>query len=182
MQRILTAIRLFFRILWSAETARKAEQVLKSGGPEPGACQLSRTHGKEQAAHQPLARSDALTLLATLQREARWIDFIKEPLGNYTDVQIGAAARDVHRDCGKVIERLFALRPLVAENEGAEVEVPVDFDHGRYRLTGQLTGAPPFHGRIVHHGWEASRTELPIWSGGKTAANVIAPVEVEVTS
>ncbi|MBN1852461.1 MAG: DUF2760 domain-containing protein, partial [Pirellulales bacterium] len=161
MQRILTAIRLFFRILWSAETARKAEQVLKSGGPEPGAGQLSRTHGKEQAAHQPLARSDALTLLATLQREARWIDFIKEPLGNYTDVQIGAAARDVHRDCGKVIERLFALRPLVAENEGAEVEVPVDFDHGRYRLTGQVTGIPPFHGRIVHHGWEASRTELP---------------------
>ena len=59
------------------------------------------------------ARSEAITLLATLQREARFVDFIKEPLDGYSDAQIGAAARDVHRDCGKVLDRLFAIQSLV---------------------------------------------------------------------
>ena len=65
------------------------------------------------------ARSEAITLLATLQREARFVDFIKEPLDGYSDAQIGAAVRDVHRDCGKVLDRLFAIRSLVDQEEGS---------------------------------------------------------------
>jgi len=182
MYRILTAIRAFFHILLSADTACKIERVLRSAGQETGQDRSQNMKNKEPPPPKSLARSDALTLLATLQREARLIDFIKEPLHNYTDTQIGAAARDVHRDCGAVIERLFAIRPLVSENEGAEIEVPFGFDTGRYRLTGQVTGVPPFHGQIVHHGWEASRSELPTWSGSKMAERVVAPIEVELKS
>ena len=73
------------------------------------------------------ARSEAVTLLATLQREARFIDFIMEPLASYSDAQIGAAARDVHRDCGKVLERMFSLQSILAEEEGSQVEVTAGF-------------------------------------------------------
>ena len=68
-------------------------------------------------------RSDSLTLLAALQREARFIDFVKESLEGFTDAQIGAAARDVHRDCGLVLQRLFGIEPATSEPEGAELEV-----------------------------------------------------------
>jgi len=127
-----------------------------------------------------VVRSEAISLLATLQREARLVDFIKEPLDDYTDAQIGAAVRDIHRDCAAVLERLFGLEPVVDQEEGTEVEVPAGFDSGRFRLTGNVTGQPPFRGRLVHHGWEATRCELPEWSGSPAAACTVAPAEVEL--
>ena len=132
------------------------------------------------AAAKPPARSEAITLLAALQREARFVDFIQESLAGYSDAQIGAAARDVHRDCGAVLKRMFALRPAVTEEEGKDVEVPAGFDAGRWRLTGNVTGQPPFHGRLVHPGWEATACELPTWSGSAAAARIVAPAEVEL--
>ena len=70
------------------------------------------------------ARSEAVTLLAALQREARFVDFIKEPLDGYSDAQIGAAARDVHRDCGKVLDRLLAIRGSTARKKAARWKCP----------------------------------------------------------
>jgi hypothetical protein len=144
--------------------------------PEPPA----RPVAKKPPAAKPPARSDAITLLAALQREARFVDFIQEPLTGYTDAQIGAAARDVHRDCGAVLARMFALRPAVSDEEGKEVEVPAGFDSGRWRLTGNVTGEPPFRGRLVHPGWEATTCELPTWSGTAAAQRIVAPAEVEL--
>ena len=48
--------------------------------------------------------------------------------------------------------------------------MPAGFDPGRWRLTGNVTGEPPFHGRLVHPGWEATICELPTWSGSAAAA------------
>ena len=108
------------------------------------------------------------------------MDFVQESLAGYTDAQIGAVARDVHRDCGAVLERLFALRSAVEKEEGAEVEIPAGFDPARWRLTGNVAGQPPFRGRLVHPGWEATICELPTWSGGAAAARIVAPAEVEL--
>ena len=181
MRRILLAIRVFFRTLLDASVAGRVAQML--GGAEPAAAaagqSVSAVRVKRPAAPAP-ARSDALTLLATLQREARLVDFVKEPLEGYSDAQIGAAAREVHRDCGAVLERLFALRPVLRDQEGAEVEVAAGFDPSRYRLLGNVTGEPPFQGRMTHHGWEVTACELPTWSGTPAAARVVAPVEVEL--
>ena len=181
MRRFLLAIRAFFRVLFDGAVARHVAQIL-DGEPSPAAQEepAPRPKPKQPPQPRPPARSDALTLVATLQREARLIDFVKESLGGFSDAQIGAVARDVHRDCGKVLDRLFAFRPVLAEQEGAEVEVPAGFDTGRYRLTGNVTGEPPFRGRLVHHGWEAAACELPAWSGTEAAARVVAPVEVEL--
>jgi hypothetical protein len=125
-------------------------------------------------------RSEALTLLAALQREARLVDFIQEPIAEYSDAQIGAAVRDIHRDCAALLERIFALQPLLSEAEGAAIDVPAGFDAARYSLTGNVSGQPPYRGTLAHHGWQASRCELPQWSGSDSAALVVAPAVVEI--
>ena len=79
-----------------------------------------------------------------------------------------------------MINRFFAIRPILNEEEGAGVNVPAGFDAARYRLTGKLTGEAPFHGTLRHHGWEATQFELPAFTGSESAARTIAPAEVEI--
>ncbi len=125
------------------------------------------------------SRSEALTLLETLQREARLIDFLKEEIGAYQDAQIGAAVRDIHRDAGKALERLFALRPVLDQAEGSPVTLDAS-TAGRVRLVGNVREGAT-EGTLAHHGWAATKTELPLWSGPKEAERVVAPAEVEVS-
>ena len=101
-------------------------------------------------------------------------------MAGYSDAQISAVARDVHRDCGAVLKRLFALRPAVDREEGTDVDIPAGFDPTRWRLTGNVAGEPPFRGRMVHPGWEATLCELPTWSGSPASVRVVAPAEVEL--
>ena len=182
MRRILIAIRVFFAALFSSRVASAAEEVLRGGRlPAPSEeVEAPKPKPKKKPAPPKPSRSEALTLLATLQREARFVDFINESLGGYSDAQIGAAARDVHRDCQAVLKRLFDLRPVVEDGEGAQVDVPAGFDAGRYRLVGNVTGQPPFSGQLTHHGWEAGKCELPEWSGSDASARTVAPAEVEL--
>jgi hypothetical protein len=177
--RIFFAIRVFFRILFSGAIANQVKQALAAREASPDA-PAAKPSVKAAAAPKPPARSDAITLLAALQREARFVDFVQESLAGYTDAQIGAVARDVHRDCGAALERMFALRPAVADEEGREVEIAAGFDAARWRLTGNVGGEPPFRGRLVHAGWEASICELPTWSGAAVSAKIIASAEVEL--
>ena len=177
--RFYLAFRVFFRVVFSAAVAERVRRALDSPtiteqmpGPAPKV--------NESPPPKKPARSEALTLLATLQREARFIDLVQEPLADYADAQIGAASRDVLRDCGKVLSRMFAIEPLATESEGTELTVPEGFDANRFRLVGNVEGAPPLRGKLVHHGWQATRCEVPAWTGGEPAALVIAPVEVEV--
>jgi hypothetical protein len=174
MRRIRLAFRVFYWILFRA-TAEQLKRLTGGGKPTP-----AKPLPQPPAAPKPPARSEAITLLASLQREARLVDFIQEALADYSDAQIGAAVRDIHRDCGAALQRLFALKPAVAEEEGAEVDVPAGFDSNRWRLTGNVTGEPPFRGRLVHPGWEATICELPVWTGGPAAARIVAPAEVEL--
>jgi len=190
MSRIWLALRIFFLVLFQGTVARQVADVLEKRKLENNKETEAKPQAKiaDKAAPQPavvkqspkLARSEAITLLATLQREARFVDFIKEPLDSYSDAQIGAAVRDVHRDCGKVLDRLFAIQSMVDQEEGSPIEVPPGFDAGRYRLTGNVVGDPPFRGSLVHHGWEAAEVQLPAWSGTQLSARVVAPVEVEL--
>lgn len=182
MHRMLLAIRVFFQILFSAEVAQRVEEALGGVAISEAPREESTAPARIEKPAGPARpkRSEALTLLAALQREARFVDFIQESLGDYSDTQVGAVARDVHRDCGKVLERMLALRPIAPDSENSPIDVPEGFDPGRYRLTGNIAGNPPFRGQLVHHGWEASICELPEWSGTDDAARVVAPVEVEL--
>jgi hypothetical protein len=181
MGRIWLAIRVFFLCLFRRAVAEEVASVLaRRGAALPERAAEAKPPAPKPAAPKPPARNDAVALLAALQREGRFVDFIQEPLGGYTDAQVGAVARDVHRDCAAAVKRMFAIGPAVAEQENAEVELPAGFDPGRWRLTGNVSGGPPFRGRLVHPGWEAKICELPTWSGNPASARVIAPAEVEL--
>jgi len=174
------AVRSFFRSLFDAEIAKQIDSILQSDEaaklPPP-----AEVEHKAVAKEPPKpTRSEALTLLATLQREARLVDFFKESLDGYSDAQIGAAARDIHRDTASVLDRIFAIEPVVDGDEGSSIEVPAGFDAGCFRLTGNVTGTPPFSGVLVHHGWRAAKCELPAFSGTDKSADIVAPAEVEL--
>ena len=191
MSRFFLAIQVWWRTLVDAEFGRQVAQLLSGKSAPalpaesgPAATKLDST-AQKQPQNQPGApqrpqRSEALTLLATLQREARLIDFLKESIGEYSDAQIGAAVRDIHRDSAGVLDRLFKIRPIETHEEGAEIQGKLA-EADRYRDSiGTLRGEPPHRGRLVHHGWEAATCEVPEWSGHSVASRVIAPVEVEL--
>ena len=184
MGRILLAFRVFFAVLFNRDTASRVDKALIGlPAPEPAAPQPALVpKAEERPKPEPRrpTQSEAVTLLATLQREARLVDFLKEDIAAYSDDQIGAAVRAIHQDAAKVLDRLFSIQAVVADEEGAAVQVPAGFDATRYRLTGKVVGEAPFRGTLRHHGWEATRCELPQFTGSEAAAKTIAPAEVEV--
>lgn len=130
--------------------------------------------GSSAASTEP-ARDPAVTLLAALQREARLVDLVREDLAKYSDAQVGAAARPCLQQCADVLDRWFALQPLVEASEGDAVEVPAEASPIRYQWVGESSAAT---GKLVHHGWQATKLELPRWTGDKADANVVAPAQV----
>ncbi|MBQ9800148.1 MAG: DUF2760 domain-containing protein [Thermoguttaceae bacterium] len=128
--------------------------------------------------------TSALTLLAALQREARFVDFIKESLDGADEAAIGAAARGVHDRCATVLERFFAIRPLVDAEEGAPVELDAETakNSARVRVLGR-TATPDSNGkvagRLVHAGWIATKATPPVWSGAPEDVATLAPMEIE---
>lgn len=123
--------------------------------------------------------ASALSLLNSLQREGRLVDFLQQDVTGFSDEQVGAAARVVHGGCRKVLQLHFELGPVTKEEEGAEVTVPKGFDAQRWRLTGNVTGQPPFRGTLRHHGWVALQVRMPAVSDALDP-RVVAPAEVEL--
>lgn len=182
MARIAVAFQAFFKSLFNRDVAERVGQALKTPTEPPKIEAPKPQEKKPTPAPVPKkpARSEAVTLLAALQREARFIDFVKEPLDGLTDEQIGAAVRDIHRNLAAVINRMFGPRPVLSESEGASIEVPQGFDAGKYRLVGKVAGEPPFHGTLTHHGWQVASCQVPEWTGTDASASIIAPAEVEI--
>jgi hypothetical protein len=145
--------------------------------PEPRPERDDRPKKVDLAAHH---RDGALALLALLQREGRLIDFAREALDGYGDADIGAAARDVHRGIKKVLDQCFTFEAVMPGEEDTRVNVPRGFDPAEVRLIGEAKGEPPFGGTLRHHGWRATRTQLPALTEGLDRA-VVAPAEVEVS-
>ena len=182
MSRIGTAFRAFYAALRSREAAERLDAALAQPALPKIDSEAKPPPTARPAAPSAPARSEAITLLAALQREARLVDLVNEPLDAYTDEQIGGAARNVLRDSAAVLERFFALEPVLRHEEGSPVEVPKAYDPARYKIAGQVEGQGPFHGTLAHKGWQASRCQLPAWTGSKESALVIAPAEVEVAA
>jgi len=122
----------------------------------------------------------AVQLLAILQREGRLLDFLQEDVDAYSDAQIGAAVRDIHRGCKKALAEHAPLEPVMREPENSRVRIDAGFDPSRIRLTGNIVGEPPFTGTLKHHGWRTARIALPA-STAATDPTVVAPAEVELT-
>lgn len=175
---LVVATKAFFKLLFDKNLSGSFDQWAQSGGAN-SATQKIESKPVAKAPAKPV-RSDAISLLAALQREARLVDIVKEPLANFSDEQVGAAARDVLSNTGKVLDRIFDLQPLTDQEDGSDIETPADFDANRYSLTGNVSGEAPYRGKLAHHGWEAKKCQLPDWTGNKTSANVVSPIELEL--
>ena len=184
MGRIILAFRIFLKTLWSGPVAGQVAELLTSSAlPKINVGDKSpRAESAVPKAATPNSapkKSEALILLAALQREARLIDLVQQPLEQFSDEQIGAAARNVLRDSAAVLARFFALQPVVSQAEGETVDVPAAYDPTQFQLVGNVPSHAPYRGAVIHAGWEASQFNLPAWTGAPSAARIIAPAEIE---
>jgi hypothetical protein len=121
----------------------------------------------------------ALHLLAILQREGRFVDFLQEDVSVASDADIGAAARVVYAGCKRALADYIEITPLRTEAEGATIKLDPGYDARATRLSGKVAGEPPFTGTLAHHGWRVTSIRLPKLSSDHDA-RILAPAEVEL--
>ena len=73
----------------------------------------------------------------------------------------------------------FEIKPATDGAEGSTITVAAGFDAQRIRLTGNVSGQPPFKGTLRHHGWIATEIRMPAISEALDP-RVISPAEVEL--
>ncbi|SAL22522.1 hypothetical protein AWB67_00818 [Caballeronia terrestris] len=173
--RMSIAFGTFFSVLGDAEFAGQVKRLREAPAAAPAPAPVKPVAPTLKEA-TPEA---ALQLLGLLQRDARFIDFVEEDIANYTDADIGAAARLVHDGCRTVLREHFTIRPVRDEAEGSRVTLPDGFDATAIRLTGNVVGKPPFNGSISHRGWKVADVRLPKLADSHDAS-VVAPAEVEL--
>ena len=161
--RIRLALRCEWRALRDPAFADKVEPLLRPPPPEAA----------------PRPSGAPLRFLALLQREGRLLDFLLEDIHNYSDQQVGAAVRDIHRQCQAALKEHLVLQPVLGQPEGNTVEIPAGFDPSAIRLTGNVTGQPPFRGTLQHHGWRVKEIKLAPPPEGQDEF-VLMPAEVEL--
>ncbi|MEZ4404768.1 MAG: DUF2760 domain-containing protein [Kofleriaceae bacterium] len=201
MSRLGLAFSSFFRLLFGRKLSPAVEDHLPpelkqlpapttpaaGPAPAPAPAPAAPSEGKAPRPVEAPRKADvaaahrdgALALLALLQRDGRLIDFLREPLDGFADADIGAAARDVHRGCKKVVDQYFTLEPVMPGADDAKVTVPKGFDPGEIRIIGEAKGEPPLTGTLRHHGWRATKAQLPTLADG-VDRTVVAPAEVEL--
>jgi hypothetical protein len=118
-------------------------------------------------------------VLAILQREGRFIDFLQDDVTSFSDEEVDAAARVVHEGCKRALKNHVVFEPVRTEEEGSPIELAEGFDAHRLRLTGNVVGNPPFKGRLAHHGWQVKELQLPTLSA-EHDPRVLAPAEIEL--
>jgi hypothetical protein len=151
--------------------------LMPASAPAPAAAPVRPA---VRVGESPEVRNEgALLLLGLLQREGRLVDFLSEGLDQHADAAIGAAVRDIHRGCRKVLQEHVRLEPVMPGQEEGPVVVPRGFDPTEVRLIGRAAGEPPFRGILVHHGWRAVDVKLPSLSDG-VDRRVVAPAEVRL--
>ncbi len=111
---------------------------------------------------------------------ADWSISSKRRSTRYSDAQIGAAVRDIHRGCRKSLHDYLTIEPVIDAAEEQRVTVPVDFDPAAIRLVGNVNGSPPFQGVLKHHGWRVRSVHLPLLPVARDDASVLSPAEVEI--
>ncbi len=174
MGRLGLAFRCFFSVLAGNPVPEEAipEPEAPKALPEP-------EPPEPEPVDDSVRLAPAIQMLSLLQQEGRLLDFLMEEIGEYSDDQIGAAVRNIHRDCRAVLDEHLSLSAVLDQEEDSQVTVEDKFDPSRIRLIGNVTGEPPFSGVLRHHGWLAGEVKIPELPEGHDPA-VIAPAEVEL--
>ena len=177
----------FFRTLFDGDFASGVVR-LREGKPalppppveeKPKAEKKKDKPEKKEVVLREAGPEAALQLLSLLQREGRFVDFVQEDMSSFSDAEIGGAARVVHDGCKKALAEHLPVEPVRSESEGAVVALEKGFDAGKVRLTGNVSGEPPYRGTLAHRGWRVTEVKLPKMADGHDA-KIIAPAEVEL--
>ncbi|WP_250453318.1 DUF2760 domain-containing protein [Caballeronia sp. ATUFL_M2_KS44] len=184
--RLSIAFGAFFGILGNSAFAGRVQRLREAPhapeapeAPVPAAAPVATPAAPARSPLKEASPVAALQLLGLLQRDARFIDFVEEDIVNYSDADIGAAARLVHDGCRAVLREHFTIKPVRSEAEGSRITLPDGFDASAVRLTGNVVGKPPFNGSISHRGWKVEETRLPKLVETHDAS-IVAPAEVEL--
>jgi hypothetical protein len=191
---LAVAMRSFWYALTRPGVAEQVAPILQTGLPAlPPPAATPAAPAPTQAAVQPTPAAtkpavpapppkpthEALRLLTLMQRDGRLVDFLMEDIAGLQDAQIGAAVRDIHRSCRKVLQEHVALEAVVPQSEDEPITVEAGFDPSAIRLSGNIGGQPPFKGVVAHRGWKLKELKLPPVPAGQNTA-IVAPAEVEV--
>ena len=163
--RLFTAIAWFFKILFQGNAA------FADAPPVPGKAE------KPSFATSP---KPAIQLLAILQKDGRLLDFLEEDITGFSDDEVGAAVRDIHRGCHEALHKHLQLRRVLPEAEGSTVEIPENFDPSAIELAGNVSGTPPYKATVQHGGWYVEELHLPTVPEGADP-KVAMPAQVEVS-
>ncbi len=127
----------------------------------------------------PKATGEAVRLLTLLQSEARLLDFLLEDISGADEKQVGQAVKEIQRKAAKVLKDHLTLSVVMAGADGDRVTVAKGFDPSAVRVVGNVTGAPPFTGTLLHPGWRVKEVRLPALAEGQDPF-VLQPAEVEL--
>ncbi len=127
----------------------------------------------------PKASGEAVRLLTLLQSEARLLDFLLEDISGADEKQVGQAVKEIQRKAAKVLKDHLTLSVVMAGADGDRVTVAKGFDPSAVRVVGNVTGAPPFTGTLLHPGWRVKEVRLPALAEGQDPL-VLQPAEVEL--
>ncbi|WP_159308702.1 DUF2760 domain-containing protein, partial [Klebsiella pneumoniae] len=100
-------------------------------------------------------------------------------VSQFSDEEVGAAARVIHSGGQKVLREYLTLSPIRSEQEESRISVEAGFNTQEIRLTGQVTGQAPFVGTLIHKGWRADSITLPKLADNYDTS-ILAPAEVEL--
>jgi hypothetical protein len=188
LSNLSLAFKSFFSLLFSGKLPEDVQialnltrRVVMPSTPKPAA---PAAEAPKPAGATAQAADGAIQILAILQREARLIDFLEEDIAPYTDEQVGAAVRDIHKNSRAALERHISLKPVVDGVEGANTNLAsagLDAkDTTRLRIVGQVPADGKVEaGLLRHRGWRVEKIDLPATPMGKKAS-ILAPAEIEV--
>jgi hypothetical protein len=127
----------------------------------------------------PKPSPEPILLLTLMQREGRLFDFLMENVDGADNETLGAGVRTIHQACQKVLKEHLDMEPVLKGEEKSQVDVPAGFDPSAIRVTGNVTGSPPFKGTLEHHGWRVTKIRIQKPAEGQDAF-VVQPAEVEL--
>ncbi|HYP77420.1 MAG TPA: DUF2760 domain-containing protein [Polyangiaceae bacterium] len=173
----LTTFRILFDGRFAAQVlALRAGQVSDDSSAPPA---LPITPADSARAHsRPPAADAALQLLALLQREGRFLDFVQQDVAAFPDAEIGAAARVVHEGCRRAIRAHARVVSVRTEAEGAPLTLERASED--VKLVGNVAGSAPFRGVLRHRGWRVEELKLPTMVG-EHDLTLVAPAELELS-
>jgi Domain of unknown function (DUF2760) len=127
----------------------------------------------------PKPTGEPLQLLAILQAESKLIDFLLEDISAASDSQVGVGVREVHKLAQAALKKHLTIEPILPGEYEDRVIVPMGFNPSAIQVVGNVTGEPPFNGKLAYNGLRVKEIKLPTRPEGQDPM-ILMPAEVEM--